>query len=156
MMVLSIAEAVCYACLWAVICCSDIRRRIIPNKLLAVLMLLRVLFLGCGFFFSAQEATESLISSLAALLLTGAATALLYPVLRLTTGAGDFKLLMVCAFCLGLRLYLPALLAVLPVLAVVLAVQKKRKQVTSVPFTPYLCTAMLGAMVFSLLQKLLS
>lgn len=146
---LSILESVCYFCTLLLISCVDYKNRTIPNKLLVLLIIFRVVFLICLFSTSSANAVFHLLSSLTSLLLTLAVTALFLPLLRKKTGAGDFKLLLACGFCFGIDLYLHSLLVALVLLAVSFTIQLIKKQRKNVPFTPFMCAGMLIASILS-------
>ena len=147
MIILSAIEAVCYACVLLLISCIDLKSRKVPNQLLVLLLAVRIIFLII-LFSSDTTVSSHFLSSLSAFLLTLAVTALLLPFLRNKTGAGDFKLLLVCSFCFGFDLYLQSLLATLVLLSAFFVIRLRKKQKQNIPFAPFICAGTLITLVF--------
>lgn len=131
------------------IACKDYRCRRIPNKLLICLLFIRTFFLAAFFAASFKTGIRELLSSGIALGITLVVTLVFYPFLKRKTPAGDWKLLMVCSFCLGVNRYLLSLLLCTGLLIVVYIYQSVRKQKATIPFAPYLFCGVLIATVFS-------
>ncbi len=149
MTVSSLIESICYFCTLLFISFVDYKSRRIPNWSLAVLLGFRLVFLICYFLMDAEAVMPLLLSSVGTLFLTSLVTALFLPAFRDKTGAGDFKLLLVCSFCFEIDLYLNSLLVAIFILTVCFILQLMKKQQQNVPLAPFVCCTMLIASVVS-------
>lgn len=146
-------EALCCFCVLLTVAFIDYKSRRIPNRLLCLLLFLRVAFLGYLFAVSSENALSCLWDSLGTLLIAIVATALLYPLLNKKTGAGDFKLLLVCGFCFGSDVYLYSLCITCLMLMVFVVIRVVKKQSKSIPFAPFFCVGALIAIIADYILK---
>ena len=142
MIATQIIETALYLVFLALIAISDFRCRRIPNRLLTLMTVVRLICL------TARGSGSEAAGSLATFLLTVILCVLCAGALNKRTGPGDIKLLLASAFCMGIDLYLHALICTGILLAVVLCLTFIRKRpVPYIPFAPYFFFGTLIALV---------
>ena len=82
-------------CILSILTVTDIRRNIIPNKILGVLLLSWSLIVFCSMIFSFEEGLHFLFSSLTGGLIGGLIFLLCYFLSKKQLGAGDVKLVFI-------------------------------------------------------------
>ncbi len=152
MIVFNLVSSIFYFVLLSFISFFDLKKRIIPNKLLFGMIAFRVLSFFWLFLMPNSNAFAEVGSSLFAILISSVATLIFYPKFCDQIGAGDFKLLIVAGFCFGVKLFLFTLAVVFALLLVVLVFQGFGKRKGNIPFAPFLCFGFLISLVIDFLS----
>ena len=116
---------------------KDLKERKIPNLLLVVLLLVKSGYLLALFFLSRAVFLKSLLDSCLGFFIFAVLCFLLYVFLHRNMGAGDFKLLIVLAFVVGLfDAVLLALILLVLALVCLLWMRIKGTTRTRIPMAP--------------------
>lgn len=128
--------AVLWACAW-----SDIRRRLIPNRILLLCALLRCGFFAIEMLVLPNEALIDMVRAGIAAIVLFAASVLCRLAVPRAVGFGDIKLLMLAGFCLGMDriwgvMFFTMLLTF--IYSAFLLIMKRANMKTEIPYAPFL------------------
>lgn len=119
----------------------DLEKRIIPNKILLVMLGIRALLLAGDLLAYPTYAKELLISAFGGMLLGFLVFLLAYGLSRKSIGLGDVKLVAVLGFYLGMSLVWTVMVAGLLLAGIYSCIQLARKKVSmkdAIPLAPFL------------------
>ncbi len=119
----------------------DLQVKKIPNKLLLVLLAVRVVFLVLTFFERPEDFAAILVSSLIGMALGGFIILVVLIMSKGQVGAGDLKLFAVIGFFFGLAGLIQIMMYSLflsAVIAIVLLLSRKAKMKSTMPMAPFI------------------
>lgn len=130
---------------------SDIRRRIVPNRLLLYMLGVWCLILIPQLFLQTEQALVLVISGVLGLLLAGILLLMVYGLSRRGLGGGDVKFMAAAGLYLGVEQVLAVLLigsVAAAITGIGLIVAKKIGRSDAIPLIPFLYLGMVVTILF--------
>ncbi len=131
----------------------DFRKKIIPNKILLAMLVLRLILIGIEALLNNDITYSILISSFLGLIVGGGAFLLVALILKNSIGMGDIKLVAIIGFYVGIENLFSCVLCSLLIsliCGVALILAKKINGKDMIPFAPFLMLGTFITLVFSL------
>jgi leader peptidase (prepilin peptidase)/N-methyltransferase len=131
----------------------DFKKKIIPNKILLVMLVLRLILIGIEGLLYRDMINSILISSFLGLIVGGGAFLLVSFIHKNSVGMGDIKLVAIIGFYVGIGNLFSCVISSLLIsliCGIVLILAKKINKKDLIPFAPFLMLGTFLTLVFSL------
>lgn len=131
----------------------DFKQKIIPNKLLLIMLCFRTLLFLAEYVLYGEMVLSSFVISIISMLIGGLIFLICGFIIKNSIGMGDVKLMATVGFCMDISTLFSCMLSSLilaSIVGIVMIILKKLNSKDAIPFAPYMATGTIITLLLSL------